>query len=215
MECVTSDPSGPGIRTVNQINHPFLACLAELGQAHLFNAWNFELPIDACDCNGAGDGNRTVRGIRLEIFLCPSDTAPNGRYNYRAVTGSRPSQDPDDPEAWKPNGLYYHGSALKFSDITDGLSYTAMLTERLMRGGMGRRGRTIVLSPSDVFSENDCNNAGESFMEQGVNASGSYDTVTIPFVRTPNSMRPGCLCRSRASTLYRAFDGPSATSEWC
>lgn len=212
MVCPAGSEAHPGGRMREQINHPFLASLIQMDQARIFNGWNFELPIDAPRCGYAGDVNATMREARFNVLLCPSDRSVNWRYSYRAVTGSRPSQEVDEDEAdeWKANGFYYHGSSVTRSDVTDGASYTAMFTERLMCGGAGRRGRTVILDAAANFSERACIISKSYFMDQGVNVSGTYESVTIPFVRPPNSTVVGCLCKAPEAIAYRAFDGPSS-----
>ena len=64
---------------------------------------------------------------RIEVFLCPSDLdrlgSPWGHNNYRACNGS----------SWLPrtgNGLFRQNVCATFGSVLDGLSHTAMFSER-------------------------------------------------------------------------------------
>jgi prepilin-type processing-associated H-X9-DG protein len=64
---------------------------------------------------------------KVEVFLCPSDLdrlgSPWGHNNYRACNGS----------SWLPrtgNGLFRQNVCATFGSVTDGLSHTAMFSER-------------------------------------------------------------------------------------
>ncbi len=66
--------------------------------------------------------------VTIPVFLCPSDIdqlpCPWGHNNYRACNGS----------TWSGrdgNGMFFQDSATRFKDVSDGLSHTAMFSERV------------------------------------------------------------------------------------
>src|SRR6266852_3441448 len=90
------------------------------------------------------------------MFRCPSDVAESplpqlgGATNYMANKGSGIVwQDTTGPNANmpKPNGVFYFGSRTRFGDIIDGLSNTALFSERLLGDGSN----SIVSPIEDVF----------------------------------------------------------------
>lgn len=109
--------------------------LPYLEQAALFNQLNFSLAPFHPDTSGdprtvTGRGeNETAARTRLKVFLCPSDydrmaSRPWGPVNYRSCNGS----------SWSGrggNGMFGQITRIRPADITDGLSHTAALCERL------------------------------------------------------------------------------------
>ena len=76
---------------------------------------------------GALVANGAAAVAKLEVFLCPSDIdrlqSIWGRNNYRACNGS----------SWSGragNGMFGQNSSVRFGQIRDGLSQTAMFSER-------------------------------------------------------------------------------------
>jgi prepilin-type N-terminal cleavage/methylation domain-containing protein len=76
--------------------------------------------------------NTTVFNMRIELFLCPSDpwpsAGPGGRNNFRFNHGSSPGTLPY-------NGAFPPGRWLRPSDVSDGLSLTAAVSERMKGDG--------------------------------------------------------------------------------
>ena len=106
--------------------------LAGMEQSTLYNALNFSLP-------NADPANNTVLVTRVNTFICPSDIADThpeygGQTNYMADMGSwivwQSAAGPNAALA-PPNGVFYGNSATRFADITDGLSNTAVFSERI------------------------------------------------------------------------------------
>jgi prepilin-type N-terminal cleavage/methylation domain-containing protein/prepilin-type processing-associated H-X9-DG protein len=121
--------------------------LAYMEQRNLYNALNFSV------INGGGqacNGNRlnsTVIYAKLNFMLCPSDmdrmTNLEGHDNYCFNWGSKPfrySTNPSGPfavegSAWK--GVNYGSPVIKLSNVVDGTSNTAAMSERVMGLGNG------------------------------------------------------------------------------
>jgi prepilin-type N-terminal cleavage/methylation domain-containing protein/prepilin-type processing-associated H-X9-DG protein len=122
--------------------------LPQLEQSASFNALNFSLPY--------GDpSNDTVRLTTVSSFICPSDY-PNpipsrgGQTNYMADMGSwivwQASTGPN-VNLSPPNGVFYGNSSTRLAEISDGLSNTAIFSERVLADGSN----AIVSPIADVF----------------------------------------------------------------
>lgn len=113
--------------------------LPELEQANVSRQINFNVAPFAPFVNAGMDDPRineigkstAVNGIAataiIPVFLCPADFdgqgVPWGSNNYRACNGS----------TWSGrdgNGMFGQVSSVRFRDVTDGLSHTAMFSER-------------------------------------------------------------------------------------
>ncbi|MCA9104507.1 MAG: DUF1559 domain-containing protein [Planctomycetales bacterium] len=117
-------------------------------QANLQNRINFSVPYQ-------DPVNDAARMLELSLFRCPSDgTNPlpqtGGATNYMTNKGTSVVWGLNaGPNANMPrlNGVFYRDSEVRFGDIPDGLSNTAMFSERLMADGSNG-----MISPvSDVF----------------------------------------------------------------
>jgi len=122
--------------------------LPYMEQAVMYNAMN----ISVISGNGTACGtyyvfNTTVTYAKLAFLLCPSDsdrlTNSEGHVNYAFNWGSKPyrySTNPTGPfvveaSTWKSVG--YGSSITRFASITDGLSQTAAVSERVKGIGNG------------------------------------------------------------------------------
>jgi prepilin-type N-terminal cleavage/methylation domain-containing protein/prepilin-type processing-associated H-X9-DG protein len=107
------------------------AVLAQLEQAPLFAALNFDLPVWTVD-------NATVATARIGSYVCPSDdTSQDGeldRDGLRFALGSYvASFGPGDMDFGDPadrRGLFSRNSSTRFAEIRDGLSMTLAASER-------------------------------------------------------------------------------------
>lgn len=100
-------------------------------------------PYDAVRPGSNSLVNQELMKVSIPSFLCPSDSAPVGANNYRANLGIGPgiyhpdihrtAVGPLDPG--NATGAYINGHALRPQDFKDGLSNTAMFSERVVGDG--------------------------------------------------------------------------------
>jgi prepilin-type processing-associated H-X9-DG protein len=201
---------------------PQLSILPQLEQSTLFNNCNFDLPIfNNFGCfPAAGDVNLTVRSWKLSVFLCPSNTDPKATMSYRMVTGSTPyftlgdfpdETPPTDNPIFLTNGIFSYNSSIGFENITDGMSNTAMVSERLVGSGSGKFGKTVLIKSGYLALADPvaCNTMTPNVFNVGY---GTYCPMTlIPFARTPNSTQNACIGGGQGLTdATGALDGPSS-----
>jgi prepilin-type N-terminal cleavage/methylation domain-containing protein/prepilin-type processing-associated H-X9-DG protein len=109
--------------------------LTYLEQAALFDQLNFAFSPFHPDATGdprvvTGRGeNETAARTRVALFLCPSDfdrmpSRPWGPNNYRSCNGASWSGRAGD-------GMFGQVTRIRPADVTDGLSHTAALSERI------------------------------------------------------------------------------------
>lgn len=172
--------------------------LADVEYGHLMQQIDFSRGVR--DAAHAG-----LRTLRMSVFRCPSDQRIDtftvvstdgqrtdmGHSNYVAVFGSNEIED--DPG--RGNGMFFRNSAVRITDVTDGLSNTLMVGERSSNLGKPawagvvartEEGWNLVLGSAD-HTPNDPDAHAEDFWSrhpQGVNflfADGSvrviHDTI--------------------------------------
>jgi prepilin-type N-terminal cleavage/methylation domain-containing protein/prepilin-type processing-associated H-X9-DG protein len=138
--------------------------LANLEQTALYNAANFSIaPFN--DSVGANI-NQTVIKTRLNVFLCPSDTAPSWAFqtsglsssfttaiatgcNYFASFGSSLSDNYICCPLGLPNGVFGDRATFGLRDITDGASSTVAFGEWKVGDGS-----PSLVSKSDIIDIN-------------------------------------------------------------
>jgi prepilin-type N-terminal cleavage/methylation domain-containing protein len=123
--------------------------LPQLDQAPLYNTLNFSAPVGAA----ANAGPRTTV---LTVFRCPSDVGPE-KWTIPVAGGTTPlaeiaaasysgvfgKDEIDDCEELPPgtncnsNGVFFLNSHIRFADVTDGLSTTLLIGERVTRASSG------------------------------------------------------------------------------
>ena len=206
-----------------------LMLLPFLEQVPAYNSWNFSLsalgncpgpcpkcqPFSCLDRKpGPPDVNRTARSIRLESFLCPSDSPPEERAfpgnSYRACTGSGPFAGKEEmADEMVPDGIFYHYSSRRSAEIFDGTSQTASFSEVIMGQGFQRPiGRGAVQLPSvpeaDMMLEDPCAPRPSItliwFSTEGWLYTGTYDHSLYNHARRPNDPRHNCFNISRESS---------------
>ncbi|XZE19088.1 DUF1559 domain-containing protein [Pirellulaceae bacterium SH449] len=97
------------------------------------------------------DANANARNTQISTFLCPSEPRMNpmpslgAPTNYMSNTGAMPFFVVPGPQLF--SGVFYVNTTVRFADITDGTSQTALFSERLMSDGSNG-----IISPlEDVF----------------------------------------------------------------
>jgi prepilin-type N-terminal cleavage/methylation domain-containing protein len=115
-----------------------ISILPQMEQTPLYNALNYDLPAwDAA--------NETVVTQRLDVYLCPSDTA-HGEFvvpwlgrdlrmtysNYVGSLGTNFILDYYDyGSSFLPDGVLFRRSNVRFKDIVDGTTHTLLAGERV------------------------------------------------------------------------------------
>jgi prepilin-type N-terminal cleavage/methylation domain-containing protein len=114
---------------------PFVRILPEIDQAQIYNAINFETHQPP---NVVSAENNTAASLSIAIFLCPSDTvgaaSGTGPMNYRVNMGSGFESFPFAMEPGQP-GPFALTEWIRASAISDGLSMTCLVSERLRGDG--------------------------------------------------------------------------------
>ncbi len=126
--------------------------LAFLEQRAGFEALNFDLGWDNL-------ANSTAAATRLSTFLCPSDSQNRvppawGGLNYRVNEGTSVVMWYGETDTAgvnrtmpPPNGPFFANLTVRFSDMTDGTSQTAMMSEHIK----GDFDNTIATELADTF----------------------------------------------------------------
>jgi prepilin-type N-terminal cleavage/methylation domain-containing protein len=105
----------------------FARMLPFMEEHALFNALNFQFNHSESAWLPLLE-NRTVRETRLAIMLCPSDGEALRGCNYRFNCGVWMPRDAGHPRYAGPFGMF---NSLRDASISDGLSNTAFLSERI------------------------------------------------------------------------------------
>jgi prepilin-type N-terminal cleavage/methylation domain-containing protein/prepilin-type processing-associated H-X9-DG protein len=142
-------------------------------QGNLFNSINFNLPPETPGMAGAvpfmpayqnpNRENMTSSRSQVATFLCPSDGPPlaewlgatsylGNQQTWACDLGENQSSTLDPNET--PRGIFYWRSAVRFSDVTDGLSNTAFFSEKV-RGTAVPNPKTDMLVMPVASSLND------------------------------------------------------------
>lgn len=127
--------------------------LPYLDQQVAFESVNID-PAHFNFSNGVCYAPAQMTAIRTEIsnFVCPSDPSPlRCGINYRANGGVGPATSPDYLGPDSGNGVVrsYGTTIVRFRDVTDGLSGTAMLSERARGSAAGKSANAF----QDAFSK--------------------------------------------------------------
>jgi prepilin-type N-terminal cleavage/methylation domain-containing protein len=123
--------------------------LPHVDQGALYHSINFNTQV--------GSSSNTIpRATVLPVFRCPSDVAPE-KWTILSAAGSTPLAEIAAAsysgvfgkheidlcngltmgKACTSDGVFFHNSRVRFADISDGLSMTLLVGERLSRSGSG------------------------------------------------------------------------------
>jgi hypothetical protein len=122
-------------------------------------------------CSNDAEAREVLRGARIGLFICPSESAPNGintswSANYVACYAGTPFPlSPHGPLDWQEDGMFpihavdaktrsrTHSKGLRLSEVVDGLSSTAMLSEIRHTDGTEHRLRRVWYLPQQESVE--------------------------------------------------------------
>ena len=165
-------PSYPGAPVYARWS-PQALILPQIEQMNLYNSIDFRYPPETPGMGGVinfmpayqnptGVNSAASRSL-VTTFLCPSDGngfhAPNwpGANNYAVNQGSWLCDRGDDPPAAgsvapeeRNYGIMYFLSHLNFSGISDGLSHTAFISEKMRGTGFPDPRRDLFIIPSQT-----------------------------------------------------------------
>ncbi len=167
--------------TVNPVSaHARL--LPYIEQANVYRLVDFNVPYDHAN-------NLVARMTELPAFRCPSDPTKlpasiGGRNNYywNAGTGivMYASGAAGQPS---PNGIIFHNKRYRFNDITDGLSNTAAMAEKLTGDGSNGvssptldtyRPGTYPNTPDEAVQQCNATNVSDLSMQGYSNVGGPW-----------------------------------------
>lgn len=217
-----------GMPALPRFYSPLLQILPFLDQGPLYQSLNFTRRYD----RGDSPENETARSIRVSIFICPSDSSkllhgPDGPNSYRSNLGPTPYFW-DTTTSW--GGRYPGGGGGAFpagyhigpSDFLDGLSNTAMESEKLLGRDDQRvfdpirdywcigtypswvpSGRELIQMCQDLPTPNPPHGSrsGRTWYAAG------FDTTWYNHMLPPNSLVPGC-------TVNGATQGPDSCASY-
>ena len=207
--------------------HARLLPYLELGT--VYNSINF-----AAGCGRSGPGDRRATGIGVEInatalttqisvFICPSDSSPFGAVgnNYRGNVGIGPMGSASPEFRDSGNGLFSDTSLTAAAFVTDGLSHTCAMSERL-RGSGGQAGtqpeRDYWPTPGYVQSADElllgCQVVARQATPPSITRGGATwfftgrENTLYTHTQMPNGIVPDCLL----SNMYIPMEMSSARS---
>lgn len=220
----------------------FTKILPGLGEQAAYNALNFM--VDTWPTDGYLAGfvpmayrsnviNSTVCDLTISVLLCPSDGSPSPRHgcNYRGNTGVGPGM-----AAWAEtpdggNGVFPELRPVRTSRITDGLSQTASVSERV------RGSRRQPIDPSrDMYAQAClaftadqalacCRISAEDSRLEGFSGSGSFwfwcgrERTLYSHTQTPNGRIPDCVASgspcSHGMSTARSFHAGGVNTLYC
>jgi prepilin-type N-terminal cleavage/methylation domain-containing protein/prepilin-type processing-associated H-X9-DG protein len=136
---------------------PQVMLLPYIEQGPLFNMCNFNMSL-----SGANPGcpqMTTVQFTKLTFLLCPSDsdrlTNGYGHQNYAGNSGNSPESLWDNNRLGAFNGCFAsvnNCSPIGFRDITDGLSNTALYSEKVKGIGTAFNGYDVQIPTSAIMA---------------------------------------------------------------
>ena len=205
--------------------------LPNLEGGALYAAINFNLPeLPPTAASPLGAVNVTAVATRIAAYLCPSDPRTDGFQptlapnNYVANAGSGTTNGGSIRQidfTGIPDGMFYDLSAVRFADVTDGLSNTAAFGETLKGSGVHSTGPTPInprlqfgqgaggTAMTDAFCSSLTTWIGERGQEW---ARGSLTFATSNHALTPNSRSPDCLSQYAIGRLSARSQHPGGVN---
>lgn len=158
----------------------------------------------------SGAVNAHVAATTIPTFLCPSDGAgprivglPTGATNYSACAGSGGK---DNGTLVSADGLFFLDSAIRFRDVTDGLSHTAAFSERTLGTGgtVANSVRSMIelslgyepteaLCQSAIQVSTPSNAFGWNTTRGGKWILGNYGNTLLNHALPPNAKQSDCM----------------------
>jgi len=186
-----------------------------LEQTNIYNRMDLTQPIyDPLNNFNITAANQFAVQQNIKLFLCPSDKGQSvdaaygvptiGPTNYAVCvgTGAAPGATPGSP--WNSDGMFQAAVPLRLTDVSDGLSNTAMMSEALLGDGPENAGGAIPGNPQTVYayagfgnllSDAACASANQWNVSQHRGfmwASGEMRCASYNHYYAPNS--PTCDC---------------------
>jgi len=147
------------------------------------------------DMSSASSGASVVRDLQPHILLCPSDynrlndaghQVTWGRINYKGTAGNSPGDWDASSRIENSNGIFKANCLTRVSDVTDGVSQTAMISEAVIGDGDDSK----VDIPGDWF---------------GISVSNKTLPVVYQLCLSANPASCGQHSRSGRTWIYASF----------
>jgi prepilin-type N-terminal cleavage/methylation domain-containing protein/prepilin-type processing-associated H-X9-DG protein len=196
-----------------------------LEQTAIYNHMDLTQPMyDPNNGYNISTADQFVVQQTVKLFLCPSDKAapvePNPTYgvptlgptNYAVCVGDGASPGASPGSPWNSDGMFEAQTGFRLTDVTDGLSSTAMLSESLLGDGTENGGPPATPSPQTVYayagfgpllSASACASASQYNVSnyRGFSwATGEMRCASYNHYYTPNSPQYDCVCNEGATT---------------
>jgi len=151
-------------------------------QGNLFATANIQIPSWT---TAAGDVNKVIRESTVKVYLCPSDQevpifdfkdtvsgtvySRYARHNYMASVGvgDLPGTDTVGYDVPKPGAAFSMNSKVKLTDIVDGTSNQALVSEIVKSSGNDVRGATSLVDGAFYRHDDSPNTATPDGMRGG------------------------------------------------
>jgi len=197
-----------------------LKILPFMEQTAVDKRFNLDLNFDNGDNNSAN-----AAWARIAAFLCPSDRFYQGSQagnNYAICAGSTvkiwgSKSNADADSSSYANGMFTRGKEIKFSDVTDGVSNTAMLSELLVGDNNANQ-----VSDSDIVRHSSGTAALNLFANILFPTDGELQSVGLMCDRMDTSEQPASSQCARqwaaphpASTVFNTAAPPNWRHRTC
>lgn len=120
---------------------PYVMILPYIEQDAVYSRWNWSCPVQA------GVNRTLANGAKIRAFVCPSDRFDAGWSQCNYGTSVGPNLGWNDSFSVM-NGMFPRRQEVRVADVTDGLSNTILLAERVIPDGDNNRnspGDTVIL----------------------------------------------------------------------